>query len=150
MTPFIYTHLAAAAAAAIAAWAYQANHYDAEILRIRAEHHDAVKASLTKARATEQAIARKYQGAINDAKNRETALRRAADSARAESDSLREQSAAAARRIATASAPAVAEYATSAAELLGTCSRSYQDMASKADGHAADVRLMQSAWPSAQ
>lgn len=148
--PGIYTHLAAAAVAALAALAYQANRYEAEILTIRAEHHDAIKASIAQARATEQAIARKYQGAINDAKNRETTLRRAADSARAESDSLRDQAATAARRIAAATAPAVAEYATAAAELLGACSRDYQDMASKADGHAADVRMMQSAWPAAQ
>ena len=49
--------------------------------------------------------------------------------------------------IAAATRPAVDQYAATASELLADCGRELADVAAKADGHAADVRLMLAAWP---
>ena len=39
------------------------------------------------------------------------------------------------------------QYAATIADLLGQCSIEYQQLAEQADGHAADVKLLQAAWP---
>ena len=49
--------------------------------------------------------------------------------------------------IAAAPRATVDQYATTASELLADCGRELADVAAKADGHAADVRLMLAAWP---
>ena len=143
----IYTHLAAAAIAALAAWFFQDNRYTAELAGLRLEHADAVIKATSTLRAEQHAITTKYEGALNAARTRETSLRRDTDAARAESDSLREQLSYAARRIADAPPAAVAEYAATVGGLFADCSRSYQELAGKADGHAADVRTLTEAWP---
>ena len=65
---------------------------------------------------------------------------RAADRLRGDVASLRASIAAAPRAT-------VDQYATTASELLADCGRELADVAAKADGHAADVRLMLAAWP---
>ena len=70
----------------------------------------------------------------------------AATAARA-ADRLRGDLANVRASIAAAPRPAVDQYATTASELLADCGRELADVAAKADGHAADVRLMQAAWP---
>lgn len=39
------------------------------------------------------------------------------------------------------------QYASALADILGQCSVEYQQMAEAADGYAADVKLLQDAWP---
>lgn len=143
----IYTHLAAAVIAALAAWFFQDNRYTAELAELRLEHANAVSEATSTLRAEQHAIATKYQGALNAATERETISRRRLAAAARESDGLREQLSDTARRIATAPPAAVAEYATAVSRLFADCSRSYQELAGQADGHANDVRLMQEAWP---
>ena len=70
----------------------------------------------------------------------------AAAAARA-ADRLRGALAALRSRIAAAPRPAVDQYAATASELLAECGRELADVSAKADGHAADVRLMLAAWP---
>ena len=70
----------------------------------------------------------------------------AATAARA-ADRLRGDLANVRASIAAAPRPAVDQYATTAGELLADCGRELADLAAKADGHAADVRLMLAAWP---
>lgn len=65
---------------------------------------------------------------------------RAADRLRGDVASLRASIAATPRT-------AVNQYAATASELLAECGRELADLAAKADGHAADVRLMLGAWP---
>jgi hypothetical protein len=65
---------------------------------------------------------------------------RAADRLRGDVASLRASIAASPRAT-------VNQYATTASELLADCGRELADVAAKADGHAADVRLMLAAWP---
>ena len=68
------------------------------------------------------------------------AATRAADRLRGDVASLRASIAAAPRAT-------VDQYAATASELLADCGREFADVAAKADGHAADVRLMLAAWP---
>lgn len=143
----IYTHLAAAVIAALAAWFFQDNRYTAELAELRLEHSNAVIKATSTLRAEQHAIATKYQGALNAATERETISRRNLGAAARESDGLREQLNDTARRIAAAPPAAVAEYATTVGGLFADCSRSYQELAGQADGHANDVRKHRDAWP---
>ena len=68
------------------------------------------------------------------------AATRAADRLRGDVANLRASIAAAPRAT-------VDQYAATASELLADCGRELADVAAKADGHAADVRLMLAAWP---
>ena len=143
----IYTHFAAAIIAALAAWFFQDHRYAAALAELRLEHSNAVAKAASRLRAEQHAVTTKYQEAINAATTREVVLRRNADLARTESDSLRAQLSDAARRIAAAPPAAVAEYAITVNGLFADCSRSYQELAAKADGHANDVRKHRDAWP---
>ena len=139
--------LVPAVLSALAATWVQGNAYKARVAALQAQHATAQAKAEADARATQLTIDTTYQEALNAARSRETVLRRERDAARTESDGLREQSAAAARRLADAPHATVLDYATTASELLADCGRSYQELASTADGHAADVRTLTEAWP---
>lgn len=120
--------------------------------RVETERKQAAEAyakGLQDLRDQQQAIADKYQGALNDARTREATSRRNADLAHAESGGLRAQLLSAARLIADAATPAasVAGYAVTVSGLFDNCQRDYQDVAAKATGHANDVRAHRDAWP---
>ena len=136
-----------AAIAALAAWAFQDARYTAELAELRLEHANAVIKATSTLRAEQHAITTKYQGALNAATEREAISRRNLGAAARESDGLREQLSDTARRIAAAPPAAVAEYATAVSGLFADCSRSYQELAGQADGHANDVRKHRDAWP---
>ena len=143
----LITSFVAAIVAAAAAWAFQDARYTAELAELRLEHANAVIKATSTLRAEQHAITTKYQGALNAATERETISRRHLGAAARESDGLREQLSATARRIATAPPATVAEYATAVSGLFTDCSRSYQELAGQADGHANDVRKHRDAWP---
>lgn len=90
-----------------------------------------------------------YLEALNAARQQTAVAQRNERAARAESDSLREQAADAARRIADLATPAAAvrEYAAAVNGLFDQCQRDYQAMAVRAQGHADDVRTLIAAWP---
>lgn len=134
--------------AGLATWAYEENKHAADVAELQLNQVTAVSQAAEQARTNELAITKTYQGALNAARTRETTLRRDLDSARAESDSLRAQSADAARRLASAAPAAVLEYALAANDVLDHCQREYQELAGKADGHASDARTLIEAWPS--
>ncbi|MCG3784819.1 hypothetical protein [Delftia acidovorans] len=148
------THLAAAGLAALLAWSYQGARLGADLAEARAAVvgeklavSTTQRAADARVRRAEQSINTNYQEALNAARTREALLRRDIDQLRAVSDSLREQSAEAARRLASAPPAAVFEYATALGAVFEDCRAAYGDMAAKAAGHAADVRTLQSAWP---
>lgn len=150
----ILTALIAAAVAAVCAWIAQDWRYEGQIAQLHAQHAQALADAKQQAldaaelsRRAQQAINDKYQGALNDARQREAVIRRNADAAARESDGLRAQLSDAARRIADAPPAAVAEHAVTVGGLFADCSRDYQGMAAKASGHAADVRALVEAWP---
>ena len=141
------THLAAAGLAAFLTWNYQGARLGADLAEARADSTSEKLAASTAQRAAEKAINTKYQEALNAARTREALLRRDLDQLRAVSDGLREQSADAARRLASAAPAAVLEYATAVNAVYDDCRAAYGDMAAKAAGHAADVETLRSAWP---
>jgi hypothetical protein len=148
------THLAAAGLAAFLAWSYQGARLGADLAEARAAAvgeklavSTAQRAADARVRRAEQSINTKYQEALNAARTREALLRRDLDQLRAVSDSLREQSADAARRLASAPPAAVLEYATALGVVFDDCRAAYGDMAAKAAGHAADVQTLVAAWP---
>jgi len=148
------THLAAAGVAAFLAWSYQGARLGADLAEARADAASeklavstAQRAADARVRRAERSINTNYQEALNAARSREALLRRDLDQLRTVSDGLREQSADAARRLASAPPAAVLEYATSLNAVYDDCRAAYEDMAAKAAGHAADAEVMLDAWP---
>ncbi len=143
----LITHLIAAAVAAAGVWVFQDARMDAAVADVRLEQSDERLRAVSTARANERAISKTYQGALNEARVREAALRRDFAAADLESGGLRDQLSEASRRIAAAPPGALIEYASTVNQLLAECSRSYQELAGAADGHAADARTLSAAWP---
>lgn len=148
------THLAAAGLAALLAWSYQGARLGAKLAESRLETttqqlaiNTAQRAADGRVRRAEQTINTNYQEALNAARTREALLRRDFDQLRTVSDSLREQSADAARRLASAPPAAVLEYATAVNAVYDDCRAAYAEMARAASGHAADAQLIYKAWP---
>lgn len=143
----IYTHLLAAAVAAVGVWVFQDARMDAAVADVRLEQSDERLRAVTTARADERAITKTYVEALNAARTREALLRTEIDHLRAVSDGLRGQNAEAARRLADAPPAAVLEYATALGVVFDDCRAAYGGMAEAAAGHAADVRTLTAAWP---
>ena len=143
----IYTHLIAAAVAALAAWFFQDNRYTAELAEVRLEASEDKRKAVTTARNEERAINKTYVEALNVARTRESLLRTEIDHLRLVSDGLRDQSAEAARRLAAAPPAAVLEYATALGAVFEDCRAAYAELVPKTDGHASDVRTHREAWP---
>ncbi|OBY84867.1 hypothetical protein [Delftia sp. JD2] len=148
------THLAAAGLAAFLTWSYQGARLGADLAEARAAAvgeklavSAAQRAADARVRSAEQAINTNYQEALNAARTRVALLRRDLDQLHAVSDSLREQSADAARRLASAPPAAVLEYATAVNAVYDDCRAAYEDMAAKAAGHGADIQALVAAWP---
>lgn len=154
MSVRVITHVAAAGLAAFLVWNYQGARLGVELAEVRLQAtterlavSTAQRAADASVRRAEQSINTKYQEALNAARTREALLRRDLDQLRAVSDSLREQSADAARRLASAPASSILEYATAVNAVYDDCRTAYGDMAAKAAGHAADVQTLGAAWP---
>ncbi len=147
----IYTHaaafLAGLALAAASTWHIQAWRYDAQISSIQAQHSRALADAHQKALDDTIKLQRIKDAAIEKAEQRAKAQAAAAANARADADRLRAQLDGVPARIASATDSAVREYSLAASVVFAQCVRSYQELAGVADGHAADVRLMQEAWP---
>lgn len=92
-------------------------------------------------------VAANYQGALNDAIQKQATLQAAADRARHERDGLRKQLSDAEQRLADASPGALIEYGRSLNHVFGQCSQRYAELAIRADGHAADAATCRAAWP---
>lgn len=147
----IYTHVAAAIGGAVLAgvlsWQVQGWRYDAQLSKIHAQHAEAMADAHQKALDDTIKMQRIKDDAIEQADKRAKQNAAAAAAARRDADSLRAQLAGVQGRIASAADSAVREYANAASVVFAECVRSYQELAIKADGHAADARLILDAWP---
>jgi len=150
----IYTSLAAAAAGAALAWAFQAVRLGAELAdeRLQASQYreqiaDERTAAGRRVLAVERTVNEKYQGALNDVIQKQAALQAVADRARRERDGLRKQLSDAEQRLADASPAALIEYASTLSRVFGQCSQRYTALAIRADGHATDAATCRAAWP---
>lgn len=157
----ISTHVAAAllsaAIAAVSAWAVQSWRMDAQVQSgktalesLKREHAE----SLTRATASALNATIAWQKAKDDAIEaaQQRAKTQAASAAAAvrERDSLRHALATASRRLPGAAQPACTDYSATVSGLLDQCAAQHQELARQCDGHAADVRLMREAWPTAR
>ena len=147
----LYTYAATAIVAGALAfgggWKVQAWRYDAQIADIQAQHATALARANQKALDDTIKMQRTKDEAIKAAEQRAKTQAANAANARADADSLRAQLDGVPARIASATDSAVREYAHAASVVFAECVRSYQELAGKADGHAADARLMLDAWP---
>ena len=99
------------------------------------------------ARAKEQVLKDQILKATTDAKAREKTLLADAGRARTANDGLRNDLAAASRRMSALSRDAAADYAQRLAGVLTECSAAYSSMAGIADGHRNDSLMLRDAWP---
>ena len=147
----VHTIAAAVGAALIfgAGWAANGWRLGQNIAQIQLAHTEELAARDAGAFAVAQAIDTNYK--LNASIQEQTRLADAAAVAVAvatrNAGRLREQLSEADKRIATASATAVRDYAATANQLLGQCSQRYTELAAKAAGHALDARVCRAAWP---
>ena len=142
--------LAAALASALSAggaWIWQANAYTAKIANMEKAQAEQTATAVKKALDDTVKLQRKKDAALKAAEVRAAALRAAAAGAAAESDSLRAQLAEARVRLPDATVAACRDYALALNTVLDQCQARHRELASKADGHAADVRLLLESWP---
>ena len=130
-----------------AGWAANGWRLGQDIAQIQLAHTQELAARDTGTFLVAQAINTNYQGALNDAIQEQARLAGAAAVATRNAGRLREQLSEADKRIVTASAAAVRDYAATANKLLGQCSDRYTELAARADGHALDARTCRAAWP---
>jgi len=150
----LYTHIAVAVLAAVLAWFYQEARLGADLAdeRLQASQY---REQVTAERATANArvakvgelIAGTYQGALNDALKKQATSQAAADRARRERDGMQHKLSDAEQRLADASPAALIEYASTLNRVFGQCVSRYQELAERADGHAADAATCRAAWP---
>lgn len=117
--------------------------WDAATVAQQAEAAKQEQARRAKELKLHQQVIEAQNAAIERNKKNQAAIA----AARAESDSLRGDLAAAKSKLSSASADAVRNYAATVSDILGECSQRYTAVAGKADGHAGDVMLLQEAWP---
>ena len=142
--------IAAAVGAAFifgADWAANGWRLGQDIAQTKLAHTQELAARDAGTFAVAQAITTNYQGALNASIQEQARLAGAAAVATRNAGRLRDQLSEADKRIATASAAAVRDYATTANKLLGQCSQRYTELAARADGDALDARTCSAAWP---
>ena len=145
----VKTYLVAAAALFIfgAGWLANGWRLGQDIAQDKLAHSQELAARDAGTFAVAQAITTNYQGALNASIQEQARLACAAAVATRNAGRLRDQLSEADKRIATASAAAVRDYAATANQLLGQCSQRYTELAARADGHALDARVCRAAWP---
>ena len=143
----VATAIVALFVGATGAWQVQSWRYGEQIAKLEAQQETERATAQAAARTAEQAITTKYQGALNEAIQKQAGLQAAADRARRERDGLRKQLSDAEQRLADASPAACIEYASTLNRVFGQCSQRYTELAIRADGHAADAATCRAAWP---
>jgi hypothetical protein len=151
MIPGLYTYAATAivagALAFVAGWQTQEWRYGKQIADTASQHAIALASANQKALDDTIKMQRTKDEAIKAAEQR--AKTQAANAAvlRTERDGLRAQLAATTVQLPSASCTSVRDYATTLSGLFDQCAGAFEGMAGKAQGHAADARLMLESWP---
>lgn len=147
-SPYRWLAALAMLAGLVLGYGFWADHIgDTREAKVRAEYTATALVAEQAARAKEQALQTQIEKAQHDAKIREKKLAADAAAARGAADSLRDDLKTARSRLSQATRPALIEYSDASSELLIDCSRRYQELAVKADGHASDAVMLLEAWP---
>ena len=146
--------LATFAAGAGGAYQVQAWRYGEQIGQLKERvSQERQMAAQDKTAALQSALAEtvRLQGvkdeAIHQAERKALSNAAALQQSRAESVRLRDELASARSELSGSTCDSVRAYANAGSVVLDQCSGAYQDLAGKADGHAAAVELMIAAWP---
>lgn len=99
------------------------------------------------ARVREQQLQTRLNEAENARSKAENALLASAIANRNSVNQLRQQLDATNRNLSSYSSTALAARVTALSGVLEECTSRYSELATKADGHVADIKLMEDAWP---
>jgi len=138
--------MTAALIAGVAGWTANGWRLNAKIDRMVADH-EAASALAHKAALDRYAeLERQKQEAVNEANRIAQRNARAAASARADAQRLRNQIATA-DSVSTATVTSLRNYTTTLGVVFGECIGEVEGLAKAADGHAFDSRTLRQAWP---
>jgi hypothetical protein len=149
MIPIQTTLIAAAASLAIGlatGWTANGWRLNGKIDRMVAEHSQALAQAGQNAMLEAARLQKQKDEAVNEANRIAQVNAKAATAARAELDRLRRQLASA-NDLSTATCASTRDYAATLATVFGECATRIGEMAKDADGHAADSRTLEGAWP---
>jgi len=147
----IYTHIAAAligaSVAAVGAYKVQDWRYGEQIASMKQEASEATTKAVKDAMAKMEVDQKRKDDALIESNKRAQKNAVAAANASTAVNGLRDELATARANLSKATQQARDNYAATVETVLGQCSREYQTMAEKADGHANNVKLLLDAWP---
>jgi len=138
--------MTAALIAGIAGWTANGWRLNAQIDRMVADHATQLAKANADALARYAAMEKQKQEAVNEANRIAQRNARAAASARADAQRLRNQIATA-DRVSTATVASLRNYTTTLGVVFGECIGEVEGLAKAADGHALDSRTLRQAWP---
>jgi len=138
--------MTAALIAGIAGWTANGWRLNAQIDRMVADHATQLAKANADALARYAAMEKQKQEAVNEANRIAQRNARAAASARADAQRLRNQIATA-DRVSTATVTSLRNYTTTLGVVFGECIGEVEGLAKAADGHAFDSRTLRQAWP---
>ena len=141
----LITHGIVAVAAAAGAWVWQANAYTARLATLQTQYAQAQHRAVETAHAETIHLQHIKDAAQQAATVRAARLAADRDRLRLAADGLRNDLATAEHRLRTATDAARAEHAATVRDVLGECADTAVKLASQADGHVSDIRLMREA-----
>ena len=110
------------------------------------EHTQAVQVATQKALDETNRMQREKDNAVAQAQAQAKSNAAAANAARLERDGLRDDLAASRTTFADSTHTSLAAYADTLSVVFEQCTKEYSELASKADGHAADTSTLFNAW----
>jgi predicted negative regulator of RcsB-dependent stress response len=142
-----YITAAIAVAAFVGGFAVQGWRMDSKLAEMEATNAAAVVAATIQVAEESKRLQGQKDDAIKAAQQQIRKNILAADAARIELHRVRVEANRATAAIATATCPAVRDYATTSTSVFGECTVALEEMARLADGHAVDAKALRDAWP---
>jgi hypothetical protein len=146
MLPLPYIAAGALAVGLLTGWTANGWRLNGKIDEMVLEHTQAVQVATQKALEETTRMQREKDDAVAKAQAQAKANAAAADAARAERDGLRDDLAASRTTFADSTHASLAAYADTLSVVFEQCTKEYSELASKADGHAADTATLFNAW----
>lgn len=128
-------------------WKVQSWRYGTEIAEIKSNAAQAQTKAVQTALSETVRLQGVKDAALKQAETRAKANAAALGQSRAESLSLRNELAIARSSLSRSTCDSVRDYASTLSVVFDQCTVAYQELAGKADEHAAGIELVMSAWP---
>jgi hypothetical protein len=146
MLPNPYLLAGAIGVGLLTGWTANGWRLNAKIDGMVLEHTQAVQVATQKALDETNRMQREKDNAIAKAQAQARSNAAAADAARLERDSLRDDLAASRTTFADSTHASLAAYADTLSVVFEQCTKEYSELAAKADGHALDTTTLFTAW----